>query len=79
MAVVIGLIGVVINLGAYLLLSTGRMRANQPRYQWMNIVGTLAIITSLCAQMNMPAMVLNIAWLTVSVAGLFRIYRVRGR
>lgn len=76
-AVIIGMAGVVTNLSAYLLLSMGRLRANQMRYQWMNVGGTIAILISLVAQFNAPAMILNIAWLTVSVLGLVRIYQMR--
>ena len=78
LGIMIGLMGVATNLAAYLLLSMGRLRPNNPRYQWMNVGGTIAIILSLFVQFNAAAMVLNIAWLTVSAVALMRIYKIRG-
>ncbi len=78
LATIIGILGVVINLAAYALLSSGRIRADEARYQLLNIAGTSCLLVSLCAQWNLPAFLTNIAWLVIGIVGLVRIRRLRG-
>lgn len=73
----IGITGVVINLAAYGLLSAGKLRGEDVRYQLLNIAGTLGILLSLLAQWNMAVLVTNLAWLAVGVVGLLRILKRR--
>ncbi|MES2985418.1 MAG: cyclic nucleotide-binding protein [Pseudomonadota bacterium] len=76
---VIGLIGVVGVLAAYGLLSSGRVKADEARYQWLNIAGTAGILISLGAQWNFASFVANAAWLLIGLVGLGRIYLKRRR
>lgn len=73
----LGLIGVAINLTAYGLLSAGRMKASEARYQIVNIVGTTGILLSLITQWNLPIFISNMAWLLIAIFGLARIIRLR--
>ena len=75
LGIIIGLAGVCINLAAYGLLTTGRISAGHARYQWMNVMGTLAILASLAAQWNLASCVLNLAWLAIGLAALMRRHR----
>lgn len=72
----LGLAGVVVNLIAYGLLSSGRMRATDLRYQVMNIAGTIGILLSLFVQWNLSSFVLNAAWLLIGVIGVIRIFKL---
>ena len=78
-AVTIGLVGVVINLIAYAMVTAGRMHTDEVRYQVNNIVGTVFILISLTAQWNLPSFIANVAWLLIGVVGLARILRQRKR
>ena len=73
----LGLVGVAINLVAYGLLSAGRMKADEARYQLINIAGTTGILLSLIAQWNLPIFISNVAWLVVAMLGLARTIRLR--
>ena len=75
--VIIGLLGVAIVLAAYGLLSSGRLKADEARYQWLNVVGTVCILISLTGQWNLASFVANAAWLMIGLVGLVRIYRKR--
>jgi hypothetical protein len=75
----IGLAGVFINLFAYALLSSDRLKASDMRYQLLNIAGTTGILVSLLAQWNLSVFVTNAAWLLVGIVGLVRILRLRGK
>jgi hypothetical protein len=72
-ATAIGLIGVVIVLITYGMLTLGKMGENEPRYYWLNIAGTVGIAISLLVQWNLSSMVSQILWIVVSIIGLLRI------
>jgi len=71
--IAIGLIGVVINLIAYGLLTAGKLRAGELRYQVINVVGTTGILLSLVAQWNLPVFIANTAWFIIAFIGVGRI------
>jgi hypothetical protein len=75
--VAVGLIGVVLNLVAYGLLTTGRLQPTDTRYQWMNVFGTVGILLSLMVQWNLPSFILNAAWMLIGVVALMRLRRAR--
>ncbi len=75
LAAVIGLMGVVIVLFTYGMLTLGKMGENEPRYYWLNILGTVGIALSLLVQWNLASMVAQILWIVVSLVGLYRIRR----
>lgn len=73
----IGMVGVVLVIAAYALLSSGRMRADEARYQVINIAGTVGILLSLITQWNLASFIANAAWLLIGLVGLARIYTKR--
>ncbi len=75
--IAVGLAGVSLVLVTYGLLASGRLAAHSAPYQWLNVVGTVGILLSLSVQWNLSAFLLNIAWLTIGVVSLLRIYRQR--
>lgn len=75
----IGMVGVVINIIAYGMLTTGHLRSDDVRYQITNILGTCGILVSLVAQWNLPSFIANTLWLVIGAVGLYRILRKRAR
>jgi hypothetical protein len=62
-------------LGAYGLLSFGRIQARSHVYQAMNIAGALGFIIN-CAWNNAwPSVALNVAWLLIAFYALRRNFR----
>jgi|GEM_PF-5135737 len=72
---IIGLIGVAMSLSAYALLTRGVFHRNDPRYYWINIIGTLFIALSITVQWNLAAMVSQVLWVAISLVGLVRAIR----
>lgn len=72
-----GLLGVAMSLTAYGLLTRGVFTQNDPRYYWLNIIGTVLIGLSLIVQWNIGAVVSQILWMVISTIGLIRAYRSR--
>jgi hypothetical protein len=73
MADILGLVGVVLTLMAYFLLSIGRMRSDEVCYHLLNFFGSSLILFSLYFHWNLPAFLVEAAWVMISVIGLIRI------
>jgi hypothetical protein len=70
----VGITGVLIVLIAYYFLSIGRWSANQFKYQWTNFIGAWLILFSLYFHWNLSSVLIEIAWIAISLVGIFRIY-----
>lgn len=68
-----GLIGVIIVLIAYGMVTTGKWRAAQYRYPITNFIGTAMIAFSLVYAWNWPSFIMQIFMMSISVLGVVRI------
>jgi len=68
----IGLLGVVLILLAYLLLQAGRVHGNALPYQLLNALGAVLVLVSLLYAFNLSAVLMELAWLLVSIYGIAR-------
>lgn len=64
--------GAVLILGAYGLLSLGKIQGRSPVYQWMNIVGALGFIINSGWNGAWPSAALNVVWLGIGFYALRR-------
>ncbi len=69
---VVGSLGVLLVLLSYLLLQLGRLRATDFAYSAANGLGALLILVSLSFDFNLPAVLIEAAWLLISLFGLAR-------
>jgi len=69
---IVGWGGAVLILGAYGLISSGRVQARSALYQWMNIVGAAGFIVNSGWNGAFPSVGLNIVWLLIGLYGLTR-------
>ncbi len=69
---IIGWIGAILILGAYGLLSSGRLTSNSRLFQWMNIVGAVGFIINSGWKEAYPSAALNVAWVGIGLATLWR-------
>jgi len=69
----IGIIGVVLLLAAYFGLSTGRLNANNLGYQFLNFFAAWLILFSLYFHWNTPSALIEMAWIAISLVGIYRI------
>jgi len=70
---IIGWIAAALILGAYALLSAGKMEARSRSYQIMNIVGSAGFIVNSGWNGAMPSAVLNVIWLGIGLVAMWRI------
>lgn len=72
---VIGLLGPLFLLGAYALLSSGKLVATSPVYQVMNLLGAGVMTWVGFATGTWAVWVLNGTWALIAILGLIRISR----
>ncbi len=71
---VIGLFGVCVYLVAYTCLQMGLVSGQSYIYASMIVVGAGSILVSLADDFNLPTAVIQIAFITISLAGMLRLY-----
>lgn len=74
-----GLLGVAVMLWAFFLLQAGKLRGDSFVYQLMNALGAGAVLLSLVNDFNLSAFVIETCWVVISVYGMIRAQRRRGR
>lgn len=70
-----GWAGAALILGAYILLSLGRLQGNSPAYQWANVIGAAGFILNSGYHGAIPSVAINILWVAIGVFALWRIYK----
>ena len=74
---VVGVIGAIILMIAFLLLQLGRLSSNDISYSILNAVGAGLIVFSLFYNFNLSAFIVELFWIAISLLGLFRVLRNR--
>ncbi|HEY7809768.1 MAG TPA: hypothetical protein VIA98_05255 [Allosphingosinicella sp.] len=74
---VVGWIGAGLILGAYLLVTLGRLTGASPAFQWMNLVGAAGFIVNGLWHGAIPSATLNVIWMAIAAYALFRIAALR--
>ncbi|WP_176591402.1 hypothetical protein [Sphingobium sp. EM0848] len=72
-----GWLGAILVLGAYMLVSSGRVSGKSALFQWMNALGSALFILNTWWHGAIPSMVLNIIWLGIGTVALARIARLK--
>ena len=69
---VCGWMAMVLIVGAYALLSSGRISAGSRSYQLLNIAGAAGFIVNSGAKGAYPSAVLNVVWIGIGIYALVR-------
>jgi hypothetical protein len=69
---VVGWIGMALLIGAYALVTTGRILGPSLAFQLMNLVGGGALMVNSAYYGAWPSAVLNLVWVVIGVVGLTR-------
>jgi len=76
---VAGWTGAALILGAYLMLSMGRLTGQSPLYQAMNVAGAAGFIVNGWWHGAIPSAALNVVWMLIGAVALLRIRAKRRR
>lgn len=67
---IVGFIGVGMILLSYYMIQSGKWRAEDARYCWVNITGSVGVLISLIEAFNWPSLVIQVAWITITLYGM---------
>lgn len=73
----IGIIGVVLIVIAYILLQVEKMDARDLSFSLLNAIGALLIIVSLMFDWNLASFLMEFIWLMISLYGILKYFKVR--
>jgi hypothetical protein len=73
----VGIIGVVIIVVAYLMLQLERIKSTDLSYSVMNALGASLIVASLIVDFNLSALLMEVFWVLISFIGIGRHLRLK--
>lgn len=73
----IGIVGVLLTLIAYAALSIGKLDSEALSYSLLNFIGSVLILVSLMFSWNLSSVVIEIAWIMISLIGVYRFFIAR--
>lgn len=73
----VGIVGVILTLMAFYLINMNKVTSNSLSYQWLNLVGSILLLYSLLFHWNLASVLIEIAWISISLLGLYRALRFR--
>ena len=76
---IIGWTGAALILGAYALLSAGKMRAESVSYHLMNILGAAGFVINSGWNGALPSAAMNVVWIGIGVYALQQLRRRESR
>jgi len=68
---VVGWVGAIMMLSAYVLLTLGRLKSQSPVYHWLNIVSGAGLIVNSGFNGAYPSVCINVVWLIIGLYGVF--------
>lgn len=71
----IGIIGVSFILTGYFLINTGKVTSKSVAYLTLNFSGAWLILISLFYHWNLASVVIECAWILISLVGFYRLFR----
>ncbi len=65
-------------LGAYILVTVGRLTGRSPAFQWMNLVGAAGFLLNGWWHGALPSATLNLIWMLFAAGALLTIWKSKG-
>jgi hypothetical protein len=70
-----GWLGALLILGSYILVSLGKLSGQSRTFQWLNVIGAAGFVVNSGWHGAIPSTALNVVWMGVGCATLWRIGR----
>jgi hypothetical protein len=73
----LGNIGVVLLIIAYLMLQLDKLNSSGLAYSLLNLFGAILIVVSLLVNFNLSAFIIEVFWILISFVGIYRYFRMK--
>ena len=71
---VIGFIGMVFIVYAYLLLQIGTYDSKSLKFQYINLIGAILLLISLFVHFNLGSFIIEVFWIIITLYGIYKNY-----
>ncbi|MCR4942418.1 MAG: hypothetical protein K5978_06490 [Campylobacter sp.] len=71
----IGFCGMVCIVVAYFMLQLGNTNAKSLKFQFINLIGAILLIISLCVHFNLGSFMIEIFWIIITIFGIVKIIK----
>lgn len=75
----IGIVGVVLTLLAYYGLNVNKLKSDSMLYLMLNLIGSSLLMLSLLFHWNLSSVLIEIAWISISLIGIYRVIYPRNK
>ena len=72
---VVGMVGVLIIVGAYLLLQVERINSKSLEYSLSNAMGSIMILYSFMEYWDLASVAIEVFWMMISLYGVYKYFR----
>ena len=76
---IIGITGVALILYTYFMLQIEKIKSTQLSYSLLNLIGSIFIFYSLLHTWNMASVIIEAAWIAISLYGVYKWVKRRGK
>ncbi len=68
----IGTLGMVLVVYAYFLLQSHKVTSHDAKFQYLNLVGAILLIISLCFHFNLGSFLIEVFWIVITIYGILK-------
>jgi len=72
---IIGFLGMICIVYAYLLLQIGSYNSKSLKFQYINLIGAVLLLISLCVHFNLGSFIIEVFWIIITIFGIFKYYK----
>ncbi|MDC0933856.1 hypothetical protein OAR97_08400 [Arcobacteraceae bacterium] len=72
---IIGFIGMVFIVYAYFLLQIGTYDSKSLKFQYINLIGAILLLISLCVHFNLGSFIIEVFWIFITLYGIYKNYK----
>lgn len=69
---IIGFVGMVCIVYAYLLLQLNKIDQKSLKFQMINLLGAILLLISLCVHFNLGSFIIEVFWIIITLYGMYK-------
>jgi len=69
---IIGFLGMIFIIYAYFLLQIGKYDSKSLQFQYINLIGAILLLISLCVHFNLGSFIIEVFWILITLYGIIK-------